>query len=419
MRASILVPFLIIASGLAFAQDNDESALALADRTTTEPTRQRACIEYSELAGNDTTYSDDRASSPGGRASLSFRCDAPIASDWRGVLSDRFDEFWARGSSARAVNTLKESYLGFRYHGAMLVDVGRINIREGAGLAYNPTDYLKAGAVRALISIDPNTLRDERMGTLMGRVQVLWSSGSLTTLFAPRVGAEPNDSTFNPDFGATNAKNRWLIILSQRVAREFQPQLSLTGTEHESPRAGLNLTYLLNSATVGYVEWSGGRSTSDLFRSNYGPTIPGDTAFHSQLSTGFTYTTSFKLSTTLEYQYNNAAPDDKQWAALRSGPIPPYVRYREYVAGQGELATRQNLFAYAHWDDVGINRLGLTAFVRFDPYDHSRVTWTEARYHWDHAGFAVQWQRNVGDATSDLAPFPVRQSWLALMDYYF
>ena len=62
---------------------------------------------------------------------------------------------------------------------------------------------------------------------------------------------------------------------------------------------------------------------------------------------------------------------------------------------------------------------GLTAFMRFDPYDHSRLTWAEARYHWEHAGIAVQWQRGTGDAKSDFALWPVRQSWLALVDYYF
>jgi len=342
-----------------------------------------------------------------------------LASNWRGVLSDRLDQFWARGVSARAVNTLKEAYLSFRHGGAFLVDVGRVNVREGVALAYNPTDYFRADAVRALISIDPQTLRDERMGALMGRFQTLWSSGSLTGIFAPQVQARPNESTFNPDFGATNGRSRWLFIWSQRLARELQPQISLTGAEHESPRAGVDLTYLVNRATVAYLEWSGGRSASNVRSSGYYPPSSEDRAFRSRLSAGFTYTTPAKLSLTFEYEFDGAAPGRKEWTVLRGGAIPPYVRYRQYAAAQGELATRQNLFAYAQRDDVGIDRLGLTAFMRFDPYDHSRVLWAEARYHWQHAGIALQWQRNSGDATSDLAPWPLRQSWLALIDYYF
>jgi hypothetical protein len=410
---------LLAAGATARAQQDDEAALALADRAEEQPSTQRACIEYTELAATDTTYSDGTASSPGGRASFNIRCDAPLGTAWRAVFSDRVDDFFERGGSATLINTLKEAYISWRDAGTELIDLGRVNVREGVGFAYNPTDYFRTDAVRAVISIDPNTLRDERLGTLMARSQTLWSSGSLTAIFAPKVDAEPTDSSLSPDFGATNARSRWLLVLSQRIADGLQPQFSLTAAEHQSPQAGLNLTYLVNRATVAYVEWSGGRAPSNLALSGYGPPISSSTSFASRLSTGATYTTSFKLSVTLEYEYDGAAPDDDEWMALRFGPLAPYVQYREYAAGQEELAARQNFFAYAHWDDVVVPHFGLTAFVRFDPFDHSRVTWAEARYYWEHVDVALQWQRNAGDATSDLAPWPKRQSWLALVGYYF
>lgn len=402
---------LVAASRLALAQESDDAALALADRTNEKPSAQRTCLEYAEAAASLTTYSTDAPSTPGGRMSFSVRCDGEVASGWRGVFSDRFDEFVARGASAQGVNTLKEAYMSFTHGAAVIVDLGRINVREGVALAYNPTDFFRADAVRAVVSIDPNTLRDERMGTLMGRAQALWSSGSLTTILVPRVAAPPNESTFNPDLGATNGAARWLLIWSQRLLQDFQPQFLLTGAQHQSPQAALNLTHLINQATVAYLEWSGGRG-HDLSAS-------ADVAFRSRLSAGLTYTTPYKLSLTLEYEYDGASPGGREWSQLRDGPIPLYVRYRRYAAAQGELATRQNVFAYAQWDDVVIPHLGLTAFTRFDPYDHSRLTWSQASYHWQHAGIAVQWQRGVGAATSDLAPAPMLQTWLAQVDYYF
>ena len=416
MRAWMLLALAV--GGPALAQESDEAALALADRTQTQAAAVHTCVEYAEGAVSDTTYSDGAASASGGRSSFAIRCDAALGSDWRAVVSDRFDDFYARGDSAQAVNTLKEAYLSFRDGGTQIVDFGRINVREGVGFAYNPTDYFRADAVRAVISIDPGTLRDERMGTLMARSQTLWSSGSLTAIVAPRIDASPNDSTLNPDFGATNDRSRWLVVASQRLGQDLQPQLSLTGAEHQSPQAGFDLTYLLNQATVAYAEWSGGRSPSNLHASGY-PALATDTAFRSRLSTGLTYTTASELSLTLEFEYDGAAPDALGWAALRTGPIPPYVQYRLYAGAQGELAARQNWFAYAHWDDVVIAHLGLTTFVRYDPYDHSRVSWSEIRYQGAHAGAALQWQRNAGTATSDQAPWPVRQTWLALIDYYF
>lgn len=421
MRAVWLLLIVAACRVTVAQQDDDAAALALADRIQAEADTPRTCVEYAEAAVTDTTYSNPGPASAGGRISLDIRCDGALGGRWRAVLSDRLDYFWAQ-----PVNTLKEAYVSFRDGGTELLDLGRINMREGAGYAYNPTDYFRADAVRAIVSIDPDTLRDERLGTLMARSQTLWSSGSLTALYAPRVSAEPSTSTFSPDLGATNDRSRWMLIVSQRLAADLQPQLSLTGADHESPQAGLNLTYLLNSATVAYVEWAGGRGASNLAASGYFGNVAAGSyfgmppaGFHSRLSTGFTYTTPYKLSMTLEYEYDGAAPSRSEWAAVRNGPLTPYVQYREYAGAQAELAARQNLFGYAHWDDVGIAHLDLTAFVRFDPYDHSRVTWAEARYHWRHAGVALQWQRRAGDATSDFAPWPVRQSWLALVDYYF
>jgi hypothetical protein len=404
--------------GPALAQQSDEAALALADRTQNEPAAPHPCVGYAEAAATDTTYSNGSSAASGGRASFAVRCDAALDDEWRAVVSDRVDDFFARDASAQALNTLKEAYLSFRDGGNEIVDFGRINVREGVGFAYNPTDYFRADAVRSLISIDPDTLRDERMGTLMARSQTLWSSGSLTAILAPRVDARPNDSTLSPDFGATNGRSRWLVVASQRLTEDLQPQISLTAADRQSPQVGLDLTYLMSHAVVAYLEWSGGRSTSNLYSSGY-PAVAVDTAFRSRLSTGLTYTTAAELSITLEYESDAAAPDAPGWAAVHSGPIPPYVQYRVYAGSQGELAARQGWFGYAHWDDVGIPHLGLTTFVRFDPYDHSRVTWTEARYQGPHAGVAVQWQHNAGAATSDLAPWPIRQTWLALIDYYF
>src|SRR6185437_1043305 len=211
MRAFWLLPILAVCRVAVAQQDDDAAALALADRTPTEADTPRACVEYAEAALTETTYSNAAPSSAGGRAAVNIRCDGALGERWRAVFSDRLDYFWAQWDSAQAINTLKEAYVSFRDGGTELFDLGRINVREGVGFAYNPTDYFRAGAVRAIVSIDPNTLRDERLGTLMVRSQTLWSSGSLTAMYAPRVSAQPNDSSLSPDVGATNSRSRWML----------------------------------------------------------------------------------------------------------------------------------------------------------------------------------------------------------------
>src|SRR6185503_327186 len=121
---------LILACGrAAIAQeDGEDAALALADRTQTEPSVRRACVQYGEVATTDTTYSNGLPSSGGERTSFDVRCDGAFASRWRAVFSDRFDYFWGEGASAQAVNTLKEAYVSFSDGRMEMVDLGRINV---------------------------------------------------------------------------------------------------------------------------------------------------------------------------------------------------------------------------------------------------------------------------------------------------
>ena len=52
-----------------------------------------------------------------------------------------------------------------------LIDLGRINVRNGVALGYNPTDYFRAGAVRAAVSVSPASLKENRQGSVMLRGQ--------------------------------------------------------------------------------------------------------------------------------------------------------------------------------------------------------------------------------------------------------
>ncbi len=415
-RAGILL--LLLWASAAFAGNGDEAALALADKTTAEPSAAHACNALVEAAANETMWSDGVAPTAGGRLSLDFRCAHELGGSVSARLSNRVDEIVEHGSPGQIVDTLKEAYLSWQYAPNALVDVGRINVREGVAVGYNPTDYFRADSLRTIISLDPDSLREERLGSVMARSQFLWNGGSLMAIYSPGFHARPSDSSFNPDFGATNPEDRWLIALSETLAPGLAPQWSIFGTAHESPQAGLDLTYLLGKATIAYVEWSGGSSQSDLARAG----VPGGeaaSAFHQRASVGLTYTTASNLSLTLEYEFDGAAPDATEWEALRSGPIAEYGRFRKFAGAQQELTTRANLFGYLRWENALIRQLDLTAFTRFDIADRSRVTWAEVRYHWPQVDLAVQWQRDDGTVLSDLAAGPQRQVWLALVDAYF
>ena len=445
---------LLVLYAAASAGQSDDAALSLADRTDQAVTAETTCRGYVEGAVNETTLPGNGARDgggavrDGGRLSLDLRCDPALSRQWRAVLADRVDGVWQRGAAGQVVDTLKEAYLSGQVSATKLIDLGRINVREGVALGYNPTDYFRPGSIRQIVSPDPASLRENRLGSLMLRAQTLWSGGSLTAIYSPRFGARPNDSPFNPDFGATNGSSRWLLAWSEAFAADLKPQWLLFGAEHQSPQIGFNLTRLVGNATVAYVEWSGGRSAPDsvaAFRDSVGSVSGGDgetaievrgptqasypaggtitgvsspRAFRSRLAAGLSYTTPTKLSLSLEYEYNGAALDHDGWAALRAGSPAAYVQYRNFVAAAQDLPTRQNLFGYASWSDAFVTHLDLTSFLRFDVDDRSRMLRAETRYHWPRTELALQWQRNAGGPFSNFAAGQPRQLWQLAMTRY-
>ena len=297
----------------------------------------------------------------------------------------------------------EEAYLSWQAQPDRIADLGRINARNGVAFGYNPTDYFRAGALRSVVSLDPASLRENRLGSAMLRGQALWNGGSLTALYSPRLADQPSDSVFSPDLGATNQRARWQLGLSEKLSDALSPQWLLSGGAGQSPQLGLNLSALANAATVAYFEWSGGRAASlaaqALMR-------PDDAVFRSRMSSGLTYTTPGNISVTAEYEYNGAALKHADLNALRLGPPAAYGLYRGLVANLQDSATRHNVFLYAVWQDALVKHLDLTAMVRYDVQDYSRLQWLEARYHWTRVDIALQTQLNTGHSGSNYGACP-------------
>jgi hypothetical protein len=353
----------------------------------------------------------------GARVSLDARFDKTIAPGWRAVFADRLDMNRRDDVTGdRNVNTLKEAYLSWQARPDRVADLGRINVRNGVAIGYNPTDYFRAGALRSIVSLDPASLRENRLGSAMLRGQALWTGGSLTALYSPKLADAPSDSVFNPDWGATNQRARWLLAASEKLTDALNPQWLLSGGAGQSPQLGLNLTALANDATVVYFEWSGGRAPSLAAQAL---PIRDDAAFRSRLSTGLTYTTAGNLSLTAEYEYNGAGLDQAGWNALQHGPPAAYGQYRAFTANAQDPPTRNHGFVYAFWQDAMVKHLDLTAMVRYDATDHSRLQWLEARYHWTRVDLALQLQLNSGDPLSNYGALPQQRIWQAVLRYFF
>ncbi|MGZ5765532.1 MAG: hypothetical protein ACXWHZ_19735 [Usitatibacter sp.] len=415
MRA--LFALAAMAARLALAADpEDEAALRLADETVTKVERRGDWRLAVEAARAQTTQGGGIPDAWVDRLSFDATYDSTLAPGWRAVFSDRIDARW-RDAAARQenVNTLREAYVSWQPRPDALADAGRINLRYGVAYGYNPTDFFRAGAVRSVVSIDPASARENRLGSVMARAQALWTQGAVTALFSPRLARQPTDDGWSADFGATNHRERWQLAASQRIAEDLAPQWIVHGEAGRSPQAGLNLSMLVNDATVAYVEASAGRSQSLVAQALM---RPEDEAFRARLSFGATYTLPSKLTLTLEYEHNGAAPDAAQWDALRRGSPLDYGRYRAFVSDQQETATRGRVFFRAAWQDALVNHFDLTSNDFHNPIDGSRQYGIEARYHWKHVDAAVQWQLRTGAQRTEFGGIGTLHSWQALVTWF-
>ncbi|HSC81325.1 MAG TPA: hypothetical protein VLC08_13300 [Chitinolyticbacter sp.] len=411
---------LLCVAPVAQAIDADDAALQLADQpqAPSAAPEQRDWRAYAEFA---VGLAQPRAAAgvpDSARLSLDVVLDTALAPGWRLVLSDRLDGWAWSGQADRAVNTLREAYLGWQPDAQTAIDLGRVNVRYGAGLGYNPTDFFKVGALRSVTSADPQALRENRQGSVLLRGQRLWDGGALTAIGSPELGGEPSDDGISLNLGATNPADRWLLVASHRFSEWIDPQWLLYG-EPGSVLAGMNWSVLLSDAMVGYVEFAGGRQPSLLARSQG----RDDAAFRAAWVAGATWTTAFKLSVTVEYQRDNAAADADQWKALqngvRQGEAADYARYRQLVGTRQALATRESTMLYASWQDAGVAGLDLSGYWRRDLVDASWQAWLQARWRTSVADLTAQWLYNHGEALSNYGAAPARQRWQLALTHYF
>lgn len=408
----VAVAAALLAAGAARADDADEAALRLAD----------AAPEVTHEAAGGRLFVEGAAGRSGGdgfrRLSLDLRYEHALAPGLRAFVANRLDVRSPTPDGAdAAINTLKEAYLGWQMSADALLDLGRINLKNGVAAGYNPTDWFRAGAVRSVVSIDPASLRENRQGSVMLRGQRLWSGGSLTVLYAPRLARSPDDDGLSLDFGATNGRERGLVAVGETFGG-LALQFLVYREAERSTQYGLNLTALANDATVAHIEWSGGRERPSPLMTAAAGSGSAD-AWRNRLAAGFTWTSPQRLSLTAEYHYNGAGLGATAWNALRRTPPERLAHLRAEALATQEAPTRHTLFLHANWQDAFVPRLNLALMHHRDLTDDSRRLWFEARYHAGDIEYAIQWQRGDGSPTSRFGAFGGSPSWQAVLRHYF
>lgn len=351
------------------------------------------------------------------RGSLDILYSGRLGTGLKAVFSDRLDVIHpaALGNDS-TVNSVREAYLSWQIGGETTnFDVGRINVRSGPGYGYNPTDFFRDGSLRVLTSADPFALRQNRMGTVMLRGQHLWTDGSLSVAFSPKLASRPSADGWSLDLGSTNNRDRGVITLGTKISENINTQLLLYKESGLSPTIGANMTALLSDAATAHLEFTNGREP-DL-RSRI-LALPLNMVTRSRFVGGVTYTTVGKTSITAEYQYNGFGLDKAGWAAV--GVVPG--AQLAYIGGTlrlQELAQREAILVYVTQKGLWTKDLDLTAYLRYNVVDSSRLAWLELRHHWSNFDLTLQYQRNLGRSNSEFGQLPDRRVIQVLGTYYF
>lgn len=343
-------------------------------------------------------------------------------------------------------NDLREAYLDWQPDDETFLEVGRINLKNGVALGFNPTDFFKTRAVVEPLSADPSVLREDRLGTLMFLGQHVWEGAAVTLAIAPKL-YEPspvyrnNDlPSFDPMFDRTNAADRVLAKVSFTLADDLAPEL-LTYYEGGRWRLGANLTRAVGRATVVYLEWAGGdRASLANDALAYGretgtipsfapPVIPSSAArsFQNDVAVGASYTTDNEITFNLEYHYHQAGFSDTDWenwftAGIRApSVIGAELWYiRAYAAEQQEPLGQHTLFLRADAQDAFVKDLEFTGFINADLRDGSALAQATADYY-----LSQNWTLGIlGSATfggrrSDFGSLPGAASVLFTVTRYF
>jgi hypothetical protein len=342
-------------------------------------------------------------------------------------------------------NDLREVYFTWQSGNSFFLELGRINLKSGVAEGFNPTDYFKTRAVVEPTSADPTVLREDRLGSAMLLAQAVWSAGSLTFAFAPKLASlsppylNPNLPSFDPMFDRTNARARVMVKASVDLFEDVNPEF-LFYDERGRPRLGLNVTKGFGQAIVGYLEWSGGNRADlayDAFTDGVrnavlppSPPIPVSNmrSFANDLAIGASYSTKIGINFDLEYDVHQAGFSSAEWrnwfnaTQSSSDPLLPGELWfiRGYAADQQEPMARNSLFLRADWQNAFVRNLTLTGFIDSDLHDGSDLVQFTADYY-----LSRQWTVGAladiycGGRRSDFGSLPQSATVLAKITRYF
>lgn len=336
----------------------------------------------------------------------------------------------------------REAAVQWRADDRDLFEVGRINVRNGAAVGYNPTDYFKSRSAVDNSTRDPEVQRNNRLGTVMLSAQRIDSHSAISVAVAPKL-TRPEALAFKPPterlrLADTNSEQRVLFKAAFDAPSFWSPEV-LAFRDSRGWRLGSNLTQNLGRNTTMFLEYSGGRGASlmrQALRSgaalgdlparalSSAQVRPGD-SWQNDAAIGATWAGSSGLSFSGQFNYHEAGLDSAEWqrwlamgsSSKDGAALAWYVR--NYAQAMQEPLSQRSVFLRAQWDQLGFRDLYFSAFVNRSLDDQSWVFQTALEYRLTPATrLRGMWVATGGSADSLYGTDPVRRALLLSITHF-
>lgn len=338
--------------------------------------------------GLETRSSRSDPQWPGGTvatAVLDSRHEWTLDGRTRFAWSNRLE--WSTGTLAEtgSRHALREAYVSRDLGGHRYLDAGRIQLRSGVALGWNPTDWLRANSVGPAQQ-SPTTARENRIGAVMLRAQQTGASGTAELAVVPRLRARKD--TALPDWGwhldRGNDARAVFARISPRLSDRTSLDLSALSRDGQAPGWGIGLSTVVSPR---WLAWLEGQWQSRAGLAGPGVTPPAS-RLHARVASGLSVTLDAGAVLSAEWHRADDALDPDDWRAWRDAAArstdarQALATLRADRARQMDPLVRDSLYLRLQWNDaLRDGQFDLSGFVRLNPYDHSRWWQLDGAWH--------------------------------------
>lgn len=341
-------------------------------------------------------------SDPSGNAALDANLSKKIGNGLRVAVNGRLDLDLSPGAGISHSNlglTLREVLFSGNMEG-WSVDLGRMLVRDGVALGFNPTDFFRTGSLLVRRTEDLARLRESRLGVVGARLAHQSALGQLSFLAAPGLTSPTVPAWYSPRWGATNDnENQYYFKYTPPTWNGLYTNLVLHRIAGGTTSVGLNASNNIGQSIVSYLEFAATRETSitDVALAN---TTNGKRRL--KLAWGGSYTTETGQTFTAEYNFNGGGMRRAEWDGVWQGLAGADLGAALGEAGRRlDPATRHSLLVLVAWERFSTRDDDLSCLLKGSLVDRSGIGFCEWVLRKPHSEFAISASRYFGSERSE------------------